>query len=578
MMKRTLQSFIVLMLAAAMVSAQTVNVTLTVDVSNETVDATGVHVAGNFQDPEWQPGDTPMTDNGDGTWSITLELPANSSFEYKYLLGNDWDLGNEGLDPSNAPCTVGDGNGNRILRTGEADAAFTSCYNSCGPCAGADEYIVTFGVDMSLAGPIDERVILSGGFPDENYSEAYVMTDFRGDSVYSYTLSLPAGDYEYKFRNGPDGWENVASECTVAGGNRAVSVVDADVVMPVVCLGACEPCNFEPKDTVNVTVMVDMSFIAGTDGVASDGVFMAGSYQSAAGLGSDWTPVDAPMTDDDGDGIYMLEFSIPEGDYQFKFLNGDGGWEGVPEACADGGNRAFTADIANGSDLTVGPFCFNSCDASCPEVLDPVSVTFRVDMSNEFISPNGLYVAGDFNAGAKWVKDSFELAESPIAAIYEYTTMIRPGFEYQYKYANGGTTETEENHDFVTDGCGVNSGVSANRVLDMTDIKEDLVLPAYIYNSCEVSPLVSNNDITYLTDIAIYPNPATDLATISLGDTNGQSHAVRLLDLTGQIAYNVPATTESTITIPRGTLAAGLYVGQIINDEESTKTFKLVFK
>ena len=49
--------------------AQT-TVTLTVDMSNQTVSPDGVHVAGSFQG--WDPGATPMTDNGDGTWSHTF--------------------------------------------------------------------------------------------------------------------------------------------------------------------------------------------------------------------------------------------------------------------------------------------------------------------------------------------------------------------------------------------------------------------------------------------------------------------------------------------------------------------------
>ncbi|MED5318484.1 MAG: hypothetical protein VX758_05005, partial [Bacteroidota bacterium] len=59
-------SFLAGAMLASAAWAQT-TVTLTVDMTNEMVSMDGVHVAGNFQG--WDPAATPMTDNGDGTWS-----------------------------------------------------------------------------------------------------------------------------------------------------------------------------------------------------------------------------------------------------------------------------------------------------------------------------------------------------------------------------------------------------------------------------------------------------------------------------------------------------------------------------
>ena len=78
-------------LAAAMLAsaawAQT-TVTLTVDMTNEDVSMDGVHVAGNFQG--WDPSATPMTDNGDGTWSHTFTVDSAATYQYKYVNGNAW--------------------------------------------------------------------------------------------------------------------------------------------------------------------------------------------------------------------------------------------------------------------------------------------------------------------------------------------------------------------------------------------------------------------------------------------------------------------------------------------------------
>ena len=58
-------------------------VTLTVDMSNQTVSADGVHVAGNFQG--WDPGATPMTDNGDGTYSHTFTSDTAATYQLSLI-------------------------------------------------------------------------------------------------------------------------------------------------------------------------------------------------------------------------------------------------------------------------------------------------------------------------------------------------------------------------------------------------------------------------------------------------------------------------------------------------------------
>ena len=74
--------------------AQT-TVTLTVDMSNEMVSADGVHVAGSFQG--WDPAATPMTDNGDGTWSYTFMSDTAATYQYKFINGNAWGSDEQGI-------------------------------------------------------------------------------------------------------------------------------------------------------------------------------------------------------------------------------------------------------------------------------------------------------------------------------------------------------------------------------------------------------------------------------------------------------------------------------------------------
>ena len=71
--------------------------------------------------------------------------------------------------------------------------------------------------------------------------------------------------------------------------------------------------------------------------VSANGVHVAGNWQSEAGLPADWEPNTATMTDDDGDGIYTYTCTLPDGVYEYKYVNGNA-WGSdetqIPEICS----------------------------------------------------------------------------------------------------------------------------------------------------------------------------------------------------------------------------------------------------
>lgn len=113
-----------------------VNITFRVDMSNETVDAAGVKVAGSFQG--WNDQANPMTDVGNGVWETTVTLNPEIEIEWKFINGA-WG-GDESFDTINyTACTKttveanGDVFVNRVLAsTGTVDAILpTYVFNEC---------------------------------------------------------------------------------------------------------------------------------------------------------------------------------------------------------------------------------------------------------------------------------------------------------------------------------------------------------------------------------------------------------------------------------------------------------------
>lgn len=117
----------------------TVDVTLQVnmawEVANNAISANGIHVAGDFQG--WDPAATAMTDaNNDGIYEVTINVPANSSIQYKFINGNAW-----GADEAvPAACSVA-GTANRGATFTYGDSTMAPvCYGKCTDCmASLDE-------------------------------------------------------------------------------------------------------------------------------------------------------------------------------------------------------------------------------------------------------------------------------------------------------------------------------------------------------------------------------------------------------------------------------------------------------
>ena len=113
----------------------TFNVNMAWEVANGAISSDGIHVAGSFQG--WNPGATEMTDpDGDGIYSVTVEMPLAQDLFYKFVNGNDWPAAEASGDL--AACGVSDGFGgyNRNTAVGNADTSLAAvCFTKCYDCA-----------------------------------------------------------------------------------------------------------------------------------------------------------------------------------------------------------------------------------------------------------------------------------------------------------------------------------------------------------------------------------------------------------------------------------------------------------
>lgn len=333
---------------------------------------------------------------------------------------------------------------------------------------------VTFRVDMSEQTVSPLGVHIAGSFQgwDPGATE---MTD-TGNSIYAVTVSLPEGEYiEYKFVNG-NAWgmdESVPPGCAV-GGNRYLTVPAQNATLEAVCFGSCTICN---PGNVNITFQVDMS----NETVSPLGVHIAGSFQG-------WNPGGTPMTEI-GNDVWAVTIELGIGAYyEYKFVNGNA-WgmdETVPPQCASGWNRFITVPAVP---TTLDAVCFGSCDPCGPPPV-PVEITFRVDMTNETVSPDGVHIGGGFQG---WNPGSTPMIYAG-DNIYTYTTILPSGTYQEYKFVNGTTWEQSEN---LPPEC----SNSNNRFITVP--QSNTVLEIVCYGECDpCGPPPVVVDVTFVVDLS----------------------------------------------------------------------------
>ncbi len=281
---------------------------LLINMANETVDPSGVHVAGQLITPNWTPEYGTVSFVSGNDYAYVTYVDPNASYEYKFINGDNWGLPNE---------SVGDAcgtSGNRVVTvetTGVITPAY--CFNGCDVCAQPN---VTFIVDLTGAGNVNpDGAYIAGSF---NGFSGQAM-DLVAGNVYSISLALDPGTYDFKFQNGSGGWEgNINGSCAVeGGGNREFTVSVPGEILEVgpYCFGSCDAeCTAIP-DPANVTFQVDMN----AETVDPTGVYLIGNITDP-----NWQNGAVLMDDTDADGIYTTTYLVTgPATFEYKFVNGD---------------------------------------------------------------------------------------------------------------------------------------------------------------------------------------------------------------------------------------------------------------
>jgi hypothetical protein len=240
---------IALMLAINSANAKTVK--FAVDMTGQTVNTTGVHVAGDFQavagfeGGDWQPNTTEMVREAETEiYSVVVDIPAFTKYEYKFINGDQW------YEVEFVPLEsrVGyDYNDNRWVYVDSLynDTTLVPPVMFSGN-APAGYYLLRLKVDMGMEGSIDPAGV-HVALDFQNMDPALNRLYSFGEDVYEqieYIEILPGpAQCSYTFVNGNTeaGYEIVPVEC--AYDLYRFIEISKDTVVETVCFSECVSCD-----------------------------------------------------------------------------------------------------------------------------------------------------------------------------------------------------------------------------------------------------------------------------------------------------------------------------------------------
>jgi len=422
---------------------------------------------------------------------------------------------------------------------------------------------VTFSVDMNDYDGTFTTVFLSGTFNDFS-DNGNPMDDTDGDGVWETTVTgIASGTIEYLFQLDEfaqqevfTGFETcVVTDPTGMFTNRRLAVTE-NTTVPTVCYNSCYACG----DAVNITINLGD---AGVD-VDPAGFFIAGG-------GNFGNPGDFPLTDN-GDGTHSITVEREKGFTSFyTFTNG-----ACPDySCKEDIAGQDCANPDNFNDRDMGPInsdttiatCFGQCSETTDcAVVEPVSVTFEVDMEPYDMAFTTVFLSGTFNS---FSPDANPMEDADGDGVWTTTIDLNPG-SYEYKFQ----LDMWNDQEIFTDGdpCTITSpnGNYVNRFLEVDETTDSL---CFQFALCVECGSVGTRDLDQVDDLfTMIPTIATDQVNLFLNAPSADDVQITVFNQLGESVILQETTGgQSTLTLETNQLAAGLHIVHV----QSGSTYQL---
>jgi len=310
--------------------------------------------------------------------------------------------------------------------------------------------------------------------------------------------------------------------------------------------------TMEDNTAYATTFNVDMSSYAGT----FDQVFVRGTFNG-------WSE-DNTMTDN-GNGIWSETIDLTSGSYEYKFYVNDGAgvWEefnGTEDCVVTANGYTNRSLVVAGSDIALGTVCFNSCFGCA----DASSITWSVNMNNEDVSDEGVYIAGGVAFGVTGSGD-FPLTDPDGDGYYDLTVERPVGFESDYTILNGLCPDWSCKEDIAGQSC----AIAPYNDRHVGPIDGDVTILT-CFGVCSENGLCDPNGIIedeLLNNIEVYPTMVSDKINININSIDRKAMDIKIVNANGQTVHTIiNAHLKSNIQLDFAKYPSGIYFATFIVD------------
>jgi arabinogalactan oligomer / maltooligosaccharide transport system substrate-binding protein len=216
------------------------------------------------------------------------------------------------------------GAGNALTLTSQGEDPIVSFEDGAAQIREAIVLVQSEDVIVGLPGSLGDE---AGCASDWDPACEATFLEAQGDDIYALTVTLPAGEYEYKVAIGGAWAENYGLGGEADGANIPLVLEEetevtftfdyANLVITDSVMG--ERMAEDMGEDSGEDMAEEEEEAAAPEDVMIESVSVPGDYQDEAGCEGDWDPAcDVTTMEDAGDGTYTLTVTLPAGEYQYK--------------------------------------------------------------------------------------------------------------------------------------------------------------------------------------------------------------------------------------------------------------------
>jgi hypothetical protein len=184
-------------------------------------------------------------------------------------------------------------------------------------------------------------------------------------------------------------------------------------------------------------------------------------------------------------------------------------------------------------------------------IVEPVFVQFsaQVDMSQQVVSPEGVYVVGNFGDGTT---EQAILMTAGADNLFAASTEVLEGTTLNYRFQNGSSSSGME---IVPPACGV-ANLASEFVREAFIGSENFVADTVCFSECAaciVQSIEENN-----RQLGLWPNPASDFVQVHL-PMSSSSGVIQVYSWDGRLINELSVSSALTL-LNLQELPSGVYV------------------